>query len=86
MTNKVIIFEGIDCSDEMDQTPLTMRPNKTRCRDGIVKTKNDKDGESNESPNDSPIENGSQTNTVSRYASYINNICFILDNWNYFIW
>ena len=60
----------------MDQTPLNMRPNKTRCREDLVKTKTEKDGESNVSPNDSSIENGSQTNSASQYPPI--SIIFVL--------
>ena len=76
MTNRVIIFEGRDCSDEMDGTPFTMRPNKTRYRDGLVKTKTEKDEELNGSPNDSLVANNSATNSPSRYAPI--SIIFVL--------
>ena len=76
MINGMIILQAGKISDKNCRSASNNQPNKTRCRDHLVKTKNEKDGESSGLPNDSLVTNNSATNSPSRYAPI--SIIFVL--------
>ena len=73
----MIILEGKEITDRMDQSPTTNQPNKTRFGVPLVKVKGEKDEESNGESNGSPIGNGSLTNSPAQISTIFVLFCII---------